>query len=685
MKAPYSEIPALPPVIGLAAGISVYYFWGISLWWALALVATGGILAVFFRHWWEAFVLVFTAIGMTNMSFHTSADPPEELLDELVTVSGKVEKCEVREQAIDYIVDVRRIALPHDSASVACNFRLALSAKSFSREFIPGDIICARGRLQPVNPAEDVPDKISYSQHFATQGVTATMWSVASDVAFERSESTWYQRLSHDTHGRLADAIVTSGLDDDASSMLVALLAGDDSLLPDTLQQDYRDSGLAHILAISGLHLTILLALATLLLVPIKSLPGGRTLFYLLPCVIALSYAFVTGLSPSVCRATVMTVVFLLGRLLQKRIYPYNLLCVTVAIWLMINPFWLFSVGFQLSALAVLALIWLNGRIAALPKMSKTARRCLMMVAVPLVCTFCTSALTLYYFHRFPLSFLGANIIASILIGPILVIGAFITLLSLCGWSLPLLCHIENFLCSAMNSMASGFAASGASVVDDIYLTVPQLILLSAIIAAVIWLISKPRQKAPLYAFASACILFVLAIVFEPEPAGTELYITADRSHTRILLRSGNRAVLLLPSDENNADISADALARATADYHEYCTKRHISNCLEFHRGDISLDGISRQGAWLSFSGKKLYILNADSIPTLSGPAPDYLLVCRAFKGDIISLAEATGAHEVFLSADINKTRRRRYCRELLDAGISCRDMALQPFSLKIK
>ena len=120
MKAPYSEIPALPPVIGLAAGISVYYFWGISLWWALALVATGGILAVFFRRWWEAFVLVFTAIGMTNMSFHTSADPPEELLDELVTVSGKVEKCEVREQAIDYIVDVRRIALPHDSASVAC-------------------------------------------------------------------------------------------------------------------------------------------------------------------------------------------------------------------------------------------------------------------------------------------------------------------------------------------------------------------------------------------------------------------------------------------------------------------------------------------------------------------------------------------------------------------------------------
>lgn len=452
MRAPFSEMPALPAVVGLAAGIFVFVQWGVSPLWAAGLSAVAGaLLGLILKRWWESFLMVFVGLGILLAWARRAPEPPKALFGERILVSGKVVSGDELEHAGRYVVDVSRVAMDNDFVSVPCEFRLSMDVRNFERLYRPGDIVAARGVLEPpVDADPDVPDRIDYGRYLFVEGCTARMWVMPTDIAFDGSDPTWFEVFSGGCRDRLADAIVSTGVDSQTATMLLALLIGDGSLMGDSLRENFRDAGLAHMLALSGLHLTILIGLATMLFGFLRLLPGGNNLYLWLIVILTLVYAIVTGWSPSVSRAAVMVIVFTLGRIIQVGRFPYNTLCVTALVWLLMKPLWLFSVGFQLSLVSVFALIWLNGRIEEMHIESKALRRIIMLVAVPLVCVAVTSVLTVFYFHSFPLLFMFANIIGGILVVPFLALGLILTLFAMCGLAIPFFAAIEDALCSAM-------------------------------------------------------------------------------------------------------------------------------------------------------------------------------------------------------------------------------------------
>ena len=201
-------------------------------------------------------------------------------------------------------------------------------------------------------------------------------------------------------------------------------------------KQAYSSTGTSHIMAVSGLQVGLLyLALTWVLQVFFARVPGFRLWSALLGLGVIWSYAFLTGLSASVLRATVMFTVIIIGRAWGRQTSIFNTLAVAAFGLLVWNPFLVADVGFQLSFLAVLSIVYIQPRIAQWldvegyfygrrrPWQPKAVQmgwkgsgwfldKVWQAVALSLAAQVATFGLGLYYFHQFPFSFLFSNLIA---------------------------------------------------------------------------------------------------------------------------------------------------------------------------------------------------------------------------------------------------------------------------------
>ncbi len=161
------------------------------------------------------------------------------------------------------------------------------------------------------------------------------------------------RRLQH----RLVSAYRESGLGSDYVALASALTLGDRSRVSQETRAAYNDAGAAHLLALSGLHLGIIIGFFTWLLGR-RLLRFSRWRFLLVPLLILFvwAYAFVAGLPASLVRAALMSTFILFTFLLRREVSLLNGLCLAAFLMLLFRPTYLFDVGAQLSFLAVLGI-----------------------------------------------------------------------------------------------------------------------------------------------------------------------------------------------------------------------------------------------------------------------------------------------------------------------------------------
>ncbi|MDP2981599.1 MAG: ComEC/Rec2 family competence protein, partial [Candidatus Omnitrophota bacterium] len=244
----------------------------------------------------------------------------------------------------------------------------------------------------------------------------------------------------------------------ESGAFLRAILLGDRSELPKKLNESFRNSGTMHILAISGLNVALM---AAAFLYFFKLLRIRRKIYYTLTMLLLVFLMILTGSSASVVRATIMCIVFLAGLLLGRPADAYNSLGAAAFFILTINPKDIFDVGFQLSFIAVLSMVYLAPKLMRVVKKEwnfYVRKYLLEPLAVSISATLGTFPFILYYFKMgTPIA-----IISNILIVPlmfVLMIGGmcFIAL----GW-LPIigdmLAYFNNTLANSIFFLAEFFA-----------------------------------------------------------------------------------------------------------------------------------------------------------------------------------------------------------------------------------
>ncbi|MFV0365287.1 MAG: ComEC/Rec2 family competence protein [Mangrovibacterium sp.] len=207
--------------------------------------------------------------------------------------------------------------------------------------------------------------------------------------------------------------IYSAHLSAESSSLVSALALGYRADLTTEQKTYFRDAGIMHILAVSGLHVGIVCGLILFLLKPLSRKQKWLWLYALLVFSGIWFYALLMGSSSSVLRAAFMFSVLIVGRLLHRDGAIYSSIALSALVLLVVNPNLLFDVGFQLSYAAVIAIVFLHPSFARIyaPR-TKLGGWFWGIITISLAVQLGTAPLSLYYFHQFPSYFLVSNLVA---------------------------------------------------------------------------------------------------------------------------------------------------------------------------------------------------------------------------------------------------------------------------------
>jgi competence protein ComEC len=228
----------------------------------------------------------------------------------------------------------------------------------------------------------------------------------------------------YNTRNRCNRLIENSGMSPENAGVAKALIIGDKEWIEDELMLSYAASGTLHALAVSGLHVGIVMLILSFIFSPVKRLKKGKIIFL----VIALSgiwfYSIITGLSPSVLRAAVMFSFVIIGSEMQRDNSIYQSLLVSALLLILIDPHIIFKIGFLLSYLAVFGIVFLHPKIFALLHFNHfIVHKTWEITSVSIAAQIATFPLGIYCFQQFPNFFLIANLVVIPLSFFILVVG----------------------------------------------------------------------------------------------------------------------------------------------------------------------------------------------------------------------------------------------------------------------
>ena len=251
-----------------------------------------------------------------------------------------------------------------------------------------------------------------------------------------------------------------SGLRDRPKAMIEALVLGQRQNVDPEVTKSFRDAGVIHILALSGLHVGIILLILRFLTRRLLRLKYGRWIQSAVLIILLWSFALLTGMSPSIMRAVTMFSFVAVGMNLKRKGSVYHSLTLSAFVLLLYDPRLLFQVGFQLSYMAVFSIVLIQPVIAGLWTWRNKVKDFLWSIfTVTLSAQIGVAGISLFYFHQFP----GLFILGNMLLLPLLpfIIGASLLLIFLLligfptGWLTTTLNTVLEFIIETVARISS--------------------------------------------------------------------------------------------------------------------------------------------------------------------------------------------------------------------------------------
>ena len=214
-------------------------------------------------------------------------------------------------------------------------------------------------------------------------------------------------RWAREEQQRLLEPIAKLNLTDEEKSVLATITVGYRQAMSREVRNRFSATGVAHILAVSGFHVAIVGGFVSFLFSFLPRNGCCRWIRYISLLVLLWGFAAITGLAASSVRAALMLTMYLTGGVLDRRAERYNILAASAFCMLVYEPLYLFDIGFQLSYLAVLSILYFQPRLQALIKVHNPFLRTPWgWVTVTLSAQAGTTFLCLYYFGQFSTVFL---------------------------------------------------------------------------------------------------------------------------------------------------------------------------------------------------------------------------------------------------------------------------------------
>lgn len=665
-----SRNPLLPFTVPFVIGIFLYYGVG-QMGWLLLLPVAISTMLYLMRRRLVALMIAGCIVGYLTASFRAPSQLPDGITGRNClysgVVTGETESGSMR-------VMVVRV----DS----CNGRV--SARFLLKCILPTLGICIEecdrvtfvADVRPLSHITDLPDETDYNTSMSRQGVVGEAFIVPDsimNVVAEQGFVNNIRRLRFD----MASILAEGSLSPEASDFLIATLAGEREILTPYHRALFSSSGLAHLLAISGLHVSILAGVLSVFLFPL-TLFGCRKAAGVMTIVLLWCFSIMTGMTPSVTRSVLMCTVFLVATMSQREWMPVNSLCAAAVAILFVSPWAVFSIGFQLSFMAVMSIFLFAEKLNPFSTRRSDARRWMMLITVPVAAMLGTGIVSIFHFHSFPVLFLISNVFASLVLPLLLGGGVIKVVLGIAGFSPRWLDVVIDRLYDILHGVADVVTSCPGALVSGLYLRPLEVVAYFVTLGLfALWLYY--RRSACLAAMSIMLVFTVsLPYIYKEHHAEAELYVTRSHSETTAVVKDGEQ--LLSYTTARNVAARA-VMERDSARYAGYMLRRGLLAITPLHDGYTS-NVLNREGDMITFRDRRLVFINSDSLPPMR-KRPHYAIVCRGFRGDIRDIISRLGPDSVILSSDIVLRRHDRYARELSEMGAHFRSLRDAPLVLR--
>lgn len=256
----------------------------------------------------------------------------------------------------------------------------------------------------------------SYKKYLQTQKIYGTIKAESVELKSKNNTAS-ILKLSNTVRNKIVEQIKNI-LPEETSGLLIGLMLGDKTYISDELKTDFQKSSLAHILAVSGAHVSYII-LGLTYLVTINKIPKKSGYIFIMGVLIA--FIFITNFSVSVVRACTMSIIFIISKLFYRKADIKNTIAISALIILIFNPYSINSVSMQLSYLGTLGVIFIAPMINN--KISK-------IISAPIAAQIAISPIMIKNFNTISFTFLISNLIAMPLLGICIIGGYLLTLFS---------------------------------------------------------------------------------------------------------------------------------------------------------------------------------------------------------------------------------------------------------------
>lgn len=423
-----------------------------------------------------------------------------------------------------------------------------------------GDVFFVKGNPQEIASPKN-PEEFDYQNYMRRQNIGYQQYLRIENLEIVGNEPTDILlnfALRTNAH---ADSILTTFVEGkNQYGVANAMILGQRDDLSNDLMQAYSAAGAIHVLSVSGLHVGVIYAVLLLIFGFLKKKGkfGKFSLMFLILGILWF-YAFVTGLSSPVLRSTVMFSIFTIADIFQKHKNGYNTTAFSAFALLLYNPNFLFSVGFQLSYLAVFGMIHFQPKLNPLIIIDKKKSlfhqlcdRIWKVTTVAIAAQIATFPITIYYFHQFPNFFILANPLVILLSSIVLICGLgfvilasillyfdFVTITDYLGISL-------KYTILWLNETALFFERLPYSITKYLWISTYEMWLLYGLIFGFIALWKSRKFVWVWINGGIICNLILLNILGNMQRENQELLtILSTPKHTAITLVEGKNALLV--------------------------------------------------------------------------------------------------------------------------------------------
>ncbi len=412
-----------------------------------------------------------------------------------------------------------------DSSLINCDEKILVYAfkDSTSKALAYGDEIIFSGKLQEVKNSGN-PKEFNYKSFLLKKGIQNQLYLKSESYKIISRNNGWtIIAIAENTRQKLSKIYTDNGIDGDEFAVLSALTLGDKSELDNEIKQSYAASGAMHILAVSGLHVGIIFVILNYLLsfmdkIKLKNKIIPRIIKATLLISFLWFFAFLSGLSPSVRRAAVMFTILIIGKALERPVNIYNSLGASAFLLLLINPFLVTEVGFQMSYLAVLSIVIFQPFIVALFTFkNKLLQATWALTAVSIAAQLGTAPISLYYFHIFPNWFMLTNIFV-IPLATIIVYGAALLFVSSIFHQISIwIAFLLKKVVFILNYFVKTIENLPFSYTDNIAFNILDMVLFVTIIISLYIYLSQKSVKSLQITLLSIVLFFISSIFLKYE------------------------------------------------------------------------------------------------------------------------------------------------------------------------